>query len=425
MRSGPSIPKGWSMITLEEMVESTALGTSVRGTDGKKNIRLVKMGNLLWGGFNLEGAELVASDLVDNVDDLMLQQGDFLFNTRNAAELVGKSGTWSDKLGLAIFDNNILRIRFRPELNPFYLSNWMNNGSGRRAVRSLACGSTSVSAIYWRDLSKLKMPLPPIQEQNRIVEFIGAWDAAIGLLQLILAAKTRRLSWFRSEFLTGKRQLPGYRGKWTAVKLKELLAEHGLKSSGIEEVFSVSVHKGLINQIEHLGRSFAAKRTEHYNRVAPGDIVYTKSPTGDFPLGIIKQSNIEKDVIVSPLYGVFNPKTRQIGAILDCFFEAPTNVSNYLSPLVQKGAKNTIAITNRRFLEGRIAFPSDAKEQEQIAALVATIKAEIDATKKLIASIELQRRGLLQKLLTGEWRVPARDGDVGAMATCVAEEAAQ
>ena len=48
-----------------------------------------------------------------------------------------------------------------------------------------------------------------------------------------------------------------------------------------KKVYSVSVHKGLINQIEHLGRSFSAKNTE---LLKPNDIVYTKSPTGEFPL---------------------------------------------------------------------------------------------------------------------------------------------
>ena len=72
-------------------------------------------------------------------------------------------------------------------------------------------------------------------------------------------------------------------------KLGDFLTEHKENSTGKEEVFSVSVHKGLVNQIEHLGRFFATKNTSNYNLVKPGDIVYTKSPTGEFPWGIIKQ----------------------------------------------------------------------------------------------------------------------------------------
>ena len=137
---------------------------------------------------------------------------------------------------------------------------------------------------------------------------------------------------------------------WAERKFSEVLVEHGSKSKGDEEVFSVSVHKGVINQIEHLGRSFSAATTSHYKRVLPNDVIYTKSPTGDFPLGIIKQSKIKVPVIVSPLYGVFTPETPALGYILDAYFESSANTINYLSSIVQKGAKNTINITNDTFL---------------------------------------------------------------------------
>lgn len=204
---------------------------------------------------------------------------------------------------------------------------------------------------------------------------------------------------------TGKARLPGFSGEWREVRLSEVLHEHGLKSTGKEEVYSVSVHKGLVNQIEHLGRSFSAASTDHYNRVLPGDIVYTKSPTGDLPLGIIKQSKIDREVIVSPLYGVFTPKTHALGVILDAFFESPVATQNYLRPLVQKGAKNTIAVTNGQFLEGKLRLPMDPDEQAAIAEVVTTTNAELTLIDAEIEALTRQKRGLMQKLLTGEWRV--------------------
>lgn len=160
---------------------------------------------------------------------------------------------------------------------------------------------------------------------------------------------------------------------WTNRPLASVLNEHGLKSTGKEVVFSVSVHKGLINQVEHLGRSFSASNTDNYNRVIPGDIVYTKSPTGDFPLGIIKQSKVDTPVIVSPLYGVFSPETKGLGALLDAYFETPANTKLYLDPLVQKGAKNTINVTNKKFLSGSLPLPISKAEQEKLGYFIDSI----------------------------------------------------
>ncbi|WP_324261127.1 restriction endonuclease subunit S [Altererythrobacter sp. H2] len=268
---------------------------------------------------------------------------------------------------------------------------------------------SAVPSVNQGHLSSIEIGLPPLPEQRKIAAILRTWDLGLEKLEALRAANLRRRIWMRSHLFTGRARLPGFSGEWREVALGEVLTEHGLQGTGAEEVFSVSVHKGLVNQIEHLGRSFAAAETGHYNRVLPGDIVYTKSPTGDFPLGIIKQSKISQEVIVSPLYGVFTPATRELGVILDALFESPLAVRNYLHPLVQKGAKNTIAITNRRFLEGRLRLPMDPAEQAVIAAVVEVSQAELNAIVSEIDLLIRQKRGLMQKLLTGEWRVQVEE----------------
>ena len=254
-------------------------------------------------------------------------------------------------------------------------------------------------------LKSTPIPLPPLPEQRKIAEILRTWDEALEKLTALRALNIRRRVWFRTHLFTGKVRLPGFTGEWREVRLSEVLHEHGSKSTGAEEVYSVSVHRGLVNQVEHLGRSFSAANTDHYNRVLPGDIVYTKSPTGDFPLGIIKQSKIDREVIVSPLYGVFTPQTYALGVILDALFESPLAARNYLHPLVQKGAKNTIAVTNSQFLEGKLRLPTDPSEQAAIADIVNASHAECACIDAEIEALTRQKRGLMQKLLTGAWRV--------------------
>ncbi len=195
---------------------------------------------------------------------------------------------------------------------------------------------------------------------------------------------------------------------WSERQLSEVLKEHGSKSTGVEEVFSVSVHKGIINQIEHLGRSFSAATTDHYKRVLPGDIVYTKSPTGDFPYGIIKQSKILKPVIVSPLYGVFTPETDALGCILDAYFESPANAINYLSSIVQKGAKNTINISNDTFLSKALFLPSNKAEQQKIAACLTSLDELISAQSEKIKALQRHKKGLMQQLFPAEGETAPR-----------------
>lgn len=397
--------EGWRDVQFDELVLDTQLGTTERGaTDDEETVPLIKMGNLTWGGFDLRTTEKVAIRHL-NGSDLMLQPGDLLFNTRNSADLVGKSAVWQGQFPTAAFDNNLNRIRLKPIADPAFFGLFLNTGVGKRRVQSLAVGSTSVAAIYWKDLKNLQVPLPPLAEQRKIAAILRTWDEAVENLSALRALNFRRRVWFRTHLFTGKVRLPGCSGEWREVRLSDVLHEHGLSSTGAEDVYSVSVHKGLVNQVEHLGRSFSAANTDHYNRVLPGNIVYTKSPTGDFPLGIIKQSKIDREVIVSPLYGVFTPQTYALGVILDALFESPLAARNYLHPLVQKGAKNTIAVTNSQFLEGKLRLPMDPGEQAAIAEIVNASHAECAGIEAEIEALTRQKRGLMQKLLKGEWRV--------------------
>jgi len=204
--------------------------------------------------------------------------------------------------------------------------------------------------------------------------------------------------------ITPKLRFPEFRDaeEWKERTLSDVLTEHGQKSTSIEKVFSVSVHRGLINQIEHLGRSFSASSTDHYNRVLPGDVVYTKSPTGEFPFGIIKQSKLADSVIVSPLYGVFSPETIALGTILDAYFESPENAKQYLEPLVQKGAKNTINIRNDRFLSGVLVLPLDKIEQQKIAECLTSLDELINTEKQKLDALKTHKKGLMQQLFPCE-----------------------
>ena len=188
------------------------------------------------------------------------------------------------------------------------------------------------------------------------------------------------------------------KGTWRRIDLCKVLQERNEKNVDGRTICSVSVSQGVVNQIEYLGRSFAAKQTSHYNIVKYGDIVYTKSPTGDFPYGIIKRSDIREDVAVSPLYGVYIPASDSVGVILHFYFMQPSNAFNYLHPLIQKGAKNTINITNGRFLENSVLLPISKSEANTIAGILKTIQAKIEIEKNLLQSYTKEKEYLLRQM---------------------------
>jgi len=285
--------------------------------------------------------------------------------------------------------------------NPHFLQAILSSERGQKLVYQGMTGSGR-EGLNFQSIRNFKIILPQSNEQQKIANFLTNIDTRRQSLEkkknLLEQYKKGVMQQIFKQEIRFKDESGHAFPKWEKRKFSEVLFEHKLKSTGNEEVHSVSVHKGVINQIEHLGRSFSAKNTDHYSRVLANDIIYTKSPTGDFPLGIIKQSHINEDVIVSPLYGVFTPETKELGYILHVYFESPINTSNYLSSIIQKGAKNTINITNNTFLSKRMLLPVSKEEQSKIANFLSAIDKKIELVNEQIEKTKTYKKGLLQQM---------------------------
>ncbi|MFD0985510.1 restriction endonuclease subunit S [Methyloligella solikamskensis] len=329
--------------------------------------------------------------------------GDLLFQrSSETREEVGQSSIYVDAEKSATFGGFVIRGRPISDMEPMHFHWMLKTARVRKDMTSRSGGSTRYNVGQDALAAVVVYPAPTLPEQKKIAAFLGAVEAKLNGLQrkrnLLTGYKRGVMQRLFSGVLRFKRDDGSAFPDWEEMRLGEVLSEHGLKSTGLEPVFSVSVQKGLVDQIEHLGRSFSAKETDHYNRVLPSDIVYTKSPTGEFPLGIVKQSKLSSEVIVSPLYGVFEPETKWLGVMLDAYFASNINTTNYLKPIVQKGAKNTINVTNTGFLSGTLPLPIDHGEQRKIADFLSALDAKIDAVASQITQTEAFKKGLLQQM---------------------------
>lgn len=278
-------------------------------------------------------------------------------------------------------DLNILRLR---EQDGRFFS-YQLNGVRKLDIAQIAQG-VSVVHLYGESLKRLIVRYPSISEQEKISSLLAAIDERITTqnriikeIQSLIYGITQRISKHPSIRMT---------------MLSELLVERDEKNTALYPVYSVSVSEGVVNQIDYLGRSFAAADTSHYNVVHKSDIIYTKSPTGEFPLGIVKRSSIESNVAVSPLYGVYKPVSDDVAIYLHYYFCSPLNARNYLHKLIQKGAKNTINITNQRFLENHIPLP-DKTTLSRFVELMNAVSAKLKSERSLLEALQRQKKYLL------------------------------
>lgn len=207
-------------------------------------------------------------------------------------------------------------------------------------------------------------------------------------------------------------RFPEFKDDWEHKQLNELLSVSKTKNGdlkyGKEDVLSVSGDFGIVNQIEHLGRSYAGASVHNYGVVELNQIVYTKSPLKANPYGIIKV-NKHKAGIVSTLYAVYDVNEETDGEFIEYYFSLDANLNRYLRPLVRKGAKNDMKISNEYVLHDRIYAPQK-KEQQRIANFFSTINKKLTQLQEKKDALELYKKGMMQQIFSQNLRFKDNNG---------------
>jgi len=167
------VPAHWDAPYLGALIETADLGGNYESSESGDGIPLIKMGNLDRGFIKTSKVEYLPAE-TDFSKSFILNRGDFLFNTRNSLDLVGKVAIWRNELPHAIYNSNILRISFKKQKvgSTEFMNHFFNSDLGLSQLRLVAKGTTSVAAIYYKDLTTIRVVLPPIAVQHSIVEYL-------------------------------------------------------------------------------------------------------------------------------------------------------------------------------------------------------------------------------------------------------------
>ena len=324
-------------------------------------------------------------------EKLITKKDDLLVCARNgSARLIGKNAILHEADANQTF--GAFMMVFRSDKNHFVHQLLNTRRYSSQVSENLGA---RINQITSSDLSSFEFFFPTENsEMNKIAALLDLLDERIATQNKIINKLQSLIKGIMVEL-----QKQGVdRGTWKKKTLGDVLSERNERNTNLYQVFSVSVSQGIINQIDYLGRSFAAKDTSKYNVVHYGDLVYTKSPTGSFPYGIVKQSLNQENVAVSPLYGVYEPNSFAVGAYLHEYFMSEINTHNYLHPLIQKGAKNTINITNQRFLENCVLLPVNDDELSLISKLLCSLNKKRENHQSILQTYLKQKQYLLRQM---------------------------
>ena len=164
----------WTSKTIGELATDIRYGTSKKATECGKYTYL-RMNNLTDDGklvyddvkyIDLSGDELEKCQVVD---------GDLLFNRTNSREKVGKTAVFHGDTSMVIA-GYIIRVRLGEEMRSDYLSVFMNLSTTKAMLRSIAKGAVHQANINSKELATIKVPVAPIELQDRFLDFVARVD---------------------------------------------------------------------------------------------------------------------------------------------------------------------------------------------------------------------------------------------------------
>jgi len=183
-----------------QAAELVEYGTSSKTHEGQRpgDVPVLRMGNVKDGRLVWGSLKYLASDN-PGIQKIMLRPGDLLFNRTNSAEHVGKSAVFEGERELATFASYLIRVRFRPEVDPRWANMVINSPYGRAYVTSVTSQQVGQANVNGTKLKAFPLPIPSLGEQiARIRRHAEVVDRADRLLFEVQTAAQRLLSLRRS-----------------------------------------------------------------------------------------------------------------------------------------------------------------------------------------------------------------------------------
>jgi len=384
----------WTSNSFGELLISSRLGGNYANSESPTENPLIKMGNLGRGNISINKVMYIEQgETLDNKD--LIEYGDLFFNTRNTLDLVGKVAIWKNELSRAFYNSNLMYIKFD---NNFFMNYRLNSFEGIKGLRRLATGTTSVAAVYTKDLLKLKLTVPSLPEQQKIASFLSSVDKKLQQLtkkkELLKKYKKGVMQKIFSEELRCKDEFGNNYPNWEEKKLGEELEHKSVrnKSNQVDLVLSVSNKKGFISQQEQFdGHQVASKDVTNYKVVNKGEYAYNPSRIN---VGSIARLDDFEKGIVSPMYVIFRLKNNLNSIFFDALYS-----SHRFKYLIKIGCSGSVrdSLNFDEMEKFDIKLPC-IEEQQKIANFLSSLDSKIDLVSTQIENTKAFKKGLLQQM---------------------------
>lgn len=259
--------------------------------------------------------------------------------------------------------------------------------------------SSAQPGLAVNKLLKLKVPTPSQGEQNKMATILMIWDKAIQKTQQLIEQLKHRNKGLSQQLLTSKKRLKGFSGIWNNVLLEDVTTKISRRNGELVDakVYSVTNSNGFVLQSEHFEREVAGADLSNYKIIKTNEFAYNPARIN---VGSIAYFT-ELVGIISSLYVCFKTKPTLLDMFLWYLLDLDLTKHRIIS-LGEGGVR--VYLWYDLFGKIKIALPT-IEEQEAIMKILVNADNELKLYEKQLTNLQEQKKGLMQKLLSGEVRV--------------------
>ncbi len=385
------MPERWQTVRIGDVLVSAQYGLNLPvkpdGTVpiiGMKDMVAGRVENTGWGCVDLPASSRAR---------FLLRDGDILLNRTNSPDLVGKAAIWDRSEG-AVFPSYIVRFRAdEDQADASFLNYVLNSDDGQTRLKRLSTRGVSQANINPTTFRQVfTLALPPVVEQRRIAAVLDTWNYAVLTAERLTASAERRQAAISHCLFTNDHAATG--------TLSDYFIERKERGRSGLPVYSVTLENGLIPREQVDRRTESALTDDAHALVECGDLAYNMMRMWQGALGYADQS-----CLVSPAYVVMQPLPSVDVGFAAAWMKSPRGLDR-LWAYSHGITEDRLRLYADDFLAIPVSFPP-LDRQRAIGRASETAAQAAREALSLAGTLRRQKRGLMQKLLTGEWRVTA------------------
>ncbi len=393
------IPEDWNLYRIDEVLKRVRKPLEVKPNEKYQEIGIRSHGKGLFY------KEFTTIDEIGDKSVFWIEPDCFIVNIVFAWEqAIGK--TTSIEIGMIashrfpmykpqknVLDLDYLLYLFKSKRGKYLLELASPGGAGRN--KTLGQG----------EFAELKIPLPSHQEQQKIAQILTTWDEAIIKQEELIREKEQFKKGLMQKLLSGEVRFDGFTDEWGEVKLEDIalkMQSGGTPVSSNKDYYRGNIPFVKVNDITSSGKYLIRTKTnitqEALNNssawlVPQNSLVYSMYAS----VGFVAINKIEVATSQAMINIMLDSKKANLEYIYYFLFNFQKNIHSFIETGTQ-GNLNAQIVRNLK-----IQLPS-LQEQENIAKALSFVDCEIDLLKNELEAFKEQKKGLMQKLLTGEVR---------------------